>query len=379
MGYDPLGYFQAGQKVGASKNAGFTKGTETVMDAFKAQSERRGKFDDALALEKAKNNLPLNKKDQAQADYYNAQSNFLKNAGSSGQEADLQSIATQAGMSPEDYIQNPTVTRFRGKMQVENAPKLKDPLDAKSTNQIGLMRSTRQNLTNNLGLMKNKGVESRMSPFSFGATRMPGSNMLLRSESMMGDKSANDFLTFKAETDKVFQQFRKETTGAQAALQELGWLEPDYPMPTDPPDVYRNKAMEALKRFEQGENMLLDLYSQRGYRVGDLRKGMNPLQQASGNPKISWEHGSGGYTRSYPAKRVRENISEGDWIVLPTEPEKKVDIGSLEYKIVVDNSEANKLMAETIDLSEKLQNSLNRLKKALDAAGFVEINIEGIL
>jgi len=60
MAYNPLDFFQAGQTVGKSKNAGFTAGTNTVMDAFKAQGERRGKLNDAIALEEAKGKVKGN-------------------------------------------------------------------------------------------------------------------------------------------------------------------------------------------------------------------------------------------------------------------------------------------------------------------------------
>jgi len=38
-----------------------------------------------------------------------------------------------------------------------------------------------------------------------------------------------------------------------------------------------------MKRLQEGENLLLDLYSQRGYRVSELRGGMNPLQKGIEN------------------------------------------------------------------------------------------------
>lgn len=316
MAYDPLGFFQAGQKIGASKYSGLTQGTNVVMDAFKNQAERRGKLDDAKALKKYESDL-ISPKEQSQIDLNDATTKYLKGGASSNGTGTLSDLAKQSGYGEEDYIQNPTVTRYKGKMSVENAPKLKDPLDPKSTTELGAFRRTRQNLGSNLGLMNKPGVQNRMSPFSYGATRMPGANMLLKGESMMGDKTANDFLTFKAETDKVFQQFRKETTGAQAALKELGWLEPDYPMPTDPPDVYTNKSHEAMKRLEEGENLLLDLYSQRGFRVGDLRKGMNPLQQAAGNPRADTAQDSsqpgqesGGFETKVSSKGYKYSISQ---------------------------------------------------------------------
>lgn len=282
MPYDPMEGFQVGQAIGKGKKSSLSRTSDYMSDLFKERDKEEGGMDKLLKGELFKSMI-TSPKEQAMTDYYNASTKAL---GGQPNPQDVSSIADQAGYSEEDYILNPTVTRYKGQMRVENAPQLKPPLDPKATSELGAFRRTRQNLNNNLGLI-NKGVEQRMSPFSYSASRLPGSTMVLRAQGMMGDKTANDFATFKAETDKVFQQFRKETTGAQAALKELGWLEPDYPMPSDPPDLYRQKAKEAMKRLEEGENLLLDLYSQRGFRVGEIRKGMNPIQQAaSGQSKI---------------------------------------------------------------------------------------------
>ena len=279
MAYDPMGGFQIGQSVGKSKRSAYGTVTDALPGMAKDKAARNDKLNDALLTELFKASIE-SPKDKAMSDYYRASTDYMKGGAGGTAPTDVSSIAQQSGMSEEDYILKPTITRFKGKASVVNTPTLKDPLDAKSTNELGQFRTTRQNLQKNLELI-NPGVEKRMNPLSYSASRLPGSTMALRLQGAMGDKSANDFATFKAETDKVFQQFRKATTGAQAALKELGWLEPDYPMPSDPPDLYRQKANEAIKRLEDGENLLLDLYSQRGFRVGEMRNGMNTLQQAA--------------------------------------------------------------------------------------------------
>lgn len=291
MAFNPMDMFQAGKEIGKSRKSPFNYGAEGVLDQFKTNQETSNKLAGTLgmqmALKQYENQLPMNEKEKAQTDMYRSAADLNRGVlkGSSAGGNNLSDLAQQSGFAEEDYIQNPTVTRYKGQMKVENAPQLKPPLDVKSTSEIGAFRRTRQNLNNNMNLMTDS-VKKRMNPLSYGASRMPGSNALLKGQSMLGDKSATDFITFKAETDKVFQQFRKETTGAQAALKELSWLEPDYPMPNDPPDVYISKANEAMKRLEEGENLLLNLYSQRGFRVGDLRKGtQNPLLQAAGQPR----------------------------------------------------------------------------------------------
>ena len=285
MAYDPMSGFQIGQSIGKSKRSALGNVTDALPGLAKSKSDRSDKLNDALLTELFKASIE-SPKDKAMSDYYRESTNYLKGGAGGNSPSNVQSISEEAGMSPDDYIMKPTVTRFKGKTSVVNTPALKDPLDAKSTDELGAFRTTRQNLKNNLDMMNQEGIKNRMGPLlagKYSASRMPGSNAFLGIQTMGGDKGAANFATFKAETDKVFQQFRKATTGAQAALKELGWLEPDYPSPTDPPELYTQKANEAIKRLDEGENMLLDLYSQRGYRVGGLRSGMNPIQQAASN------------------------------------------------------------------------------------------------
>lgn len=102
MPYDPLGFFKAGQEIGKSKYSGFTKATDTVMDAFKTRGERQGKLADAIALERAKNSLPMNEKDQAQTDLYKSQSAWMK--GISGMPEEEGLVLDSVGKSGPRYI-----------------------------------------------------------------------------------------------------------------------------------------------------------------------------------------------------------------------------------------------------------------------------------
>ena len=271
--FDPFGSFETGYNVGSKGR----KPLEGVMDAFDEEQKNKSKFKRDVALERVKNEPTA--KDRAMTRYYDAQTDYMGGGGNAvgNDPTDLESTAQSLGVSAEDLQLEPTVTRFKGRASVTNTPKLKQPMDAKTTDEVTAFRSTRQNLINNMRLMT-PNVKKYMNPLDpLGrAGRNPIGNFALKTQSAFGEQSANDFLTFKAETDKVFQQFRKVTTGAQAALKELGWLEPDYPMPNDPPELYMQKANEAIKRIEEGEELLLNTYSQRGFRVGGLRGGMTP-------------------------------------------------------------------------------------------------------
>lgn len=273
---NPFEAFESAYNV-ASKGR---KPLEGVLDAFDEEQSARRKFQYDAALEGIKRAPTA--KDKAMTRYYDTRSDYMEGDNSQGygetDPSDLESIAQSLGVSAEDLQLEPTITRYMGRTSVTNTPRLKPMLDAKTTDEVSAFRSTRQNLINNMRLMTPE-VKKFMNPLDPRSGRSWAGNLVLKAQSFSGDQSANDFLTFKAETDKVFQQFRKVTTGAQAALKELGWLEPDYPMPNDPPDLYMQKANEAIKRIEEGEQMLLDTYSQRGFRVGNMRGGMtaNPF------------------------------------------------------------------------------------------------------
>jgi hypothetical protein len=91
----------------------------------------------------------------------------------------------------------------------------------------------------------------------------------------MNPKDAN-WGTFKAETDKTFQVWKKYITGAQAALGELGWLAPDFPETTDNPTLYKKKATVAIQRMNELKALMKDTWSP-NYRMSGL--------EASGSKK----------------------------------------------------------------------------------------------
>ena len=271
--FDIMSGFNVGSNLAKTRKNAFKVGADTVMDNFKTQRE----YEQKLGLERAKSAIQ-SPEDIAKTRYYNAQSDYLQNPSNQGY-----SSTDDLGIPDEDLYQKPTVTRYRGKMMVQNAPTLKDPLGGKETGQIEKIRKLHQGLSNNLKLLT-PATKKGMNPFNPAAHRGPIGNTLVSIGSMTGlDPNASNFATFKAETDKVFQGFRSDVTGAQAALKELGWLEPDFPQASDTPDIYISKAQEALKRLKEGEKLLLDTYSQRGFRTSALRGGgLNPLSNGGG-------------------------------------------------------------------------------------------------
>lgn len=188
-------------------------------------------------------------------------------------------VIEQSGLPEEDFQQEPAQVTFMGVPQTIMVPKLKPAPEAKDVRDIVSFRSTVKNIQNNLGLMTPE-VKSYMDPMNPLASRNSIADFLLKVQSN-DSEAATQFKVFKAETDKLFQQFRKETTGAQAALKELGWLTPDFPEANDPPALYLAKSKEAMKRINEGEQLLIDALSQAGKRVSEI-KSQSGMTQSSG-------------------------------------------------------------------------------------------------
>lgn len=218
-----------------------------------------------------------------ETDLLKNQSEMYKKFASGNQITDdfgnVTSSAIPKDADPNDYIQEPTTRSFKGVPVTINVPKLKPPVQSKDFEDFKSLQTVGLELKQNIEqLTKNKEEFSKlMGPLKLEAQRPGGflgdiGNLMLK---MSKDPNKAEFAVFKAETDKAFQKFRKETTGAQAALKELGWIAPDLPEATDSPELYARKADVALRKMDEAQNMLLDMYSQRGFRTGELRKGLN--------------------------------------------------------------------------------------------------------
>lgn len=172
--------------------------------------------------------------------------------------------------APEDYINKQVVRNIRGIPQIMTVPELKPVLPPTMEKSYRGILNTELAIKQNLKMLEDdKSLEKYMSPFEIKAWKGGNpigalGNILIK----MNPKDAN-WSTFKAETDKAFQTFRKETTGAQAALAELGWLAPDYPEADDNPMQYKRKAAVALQRMAEAKELLKNTWGA-NYRVSNL-------------------------------------------------------------------------------------------------------------
>lgn len=187
----------------------------------------------------------------------------------------LNAYAQQTGQDPEDFMFEPKTYSYRGRAITSTVPVLKPAVPPAEINDLQSIREIFKKLDDNISLVGDPDVRKYMSPADIRARRGTIPDTILNLQSLLNIEKlpAEKFSSFKAETDKLFQDFRKKTTGAQAALKELGWLEPDYPRSSDTPEIYLRKAYYASLRWAEAEQLLYDLYSQRGYRVGELKGG----------------------------------------------------------------------------------------------------------
>jgi flavin-binding protein dodecin len=231
----------------------------------------------ANALTQQRLNPQLNALQQSQMNFNNTRTsvlNNMQNDKSNDPDFVKQQAAKASGYDPNDFVVKPMVRNVAGIPQTIYTPELKKELPGPATKEFSSMAKTAKALNDNLKMLsKNKdSFEKEMNYFNPKAKR--GGTFWGNVGSMMMklDPNSKEFATFRAETDKAFQTYRKETTGAQAALAELGWLAPDFPEADDNPELYKHKAIEAIKRINEGQYMYLDQLSNSGFRTSSLEK-----------------------------------------------------------------------------------------------------------
>lgn len=286
MGFNAKDFFEMGNTLGSNTKTAAEYAAEDVSSMFKERRKSDYEINKLKEVEKYKNSL-MNPKEQAMTDYYKAQTDALKGGGNTNgyQPGDIEGIASSLNVSPEDIQLQPTVTRFKGQARVTNTPGLKPALPSKETEFLKNLETSKNELSQNLGLMTDE-TKKRMGPITggkFGAQRGSLGNLIVGTEAMLGQPGAKEFSAFKAQVDQAFQSYRGRTTGAQASFKELGWLEPDYPQASDPPDVFMTKTKESIKRIEQNHEIARQAYSNAGYRTGNMKLGGNPLMQGIQN------------------------------------------------------------------------------------------------
>ena len=244
---------------------------KSTLDALYKQSQMQ-KNDQYIATQ--------TKKEELMAQMLNGEGNFTQDP-----KKVLADAASKSGYGEEDFMIKPMNKIVAGVPHTAYVPELKKELPSTMEKEFRGFTKTELGLEQNLRMLKeHPEIEKEMNVMNPKAHR--GGSLMgnIGSLLMKIDPNSKDFATFRAETDKVFQQFRKETTGAQAALAELGWLAPDYPETTDNPELYKTKAAEAIRRIQEAKSLLLDTWGT-NYRTSQLRKVETPKQKVDAGMK----------------------------------------------------------------------------------------------
>lgn len=179
------------------------------------------------------------------------------------------------GEDPEDYIPKPMVRKVNNEATEIYLAEKKQKVPAKQLDDLRLLGINASDLSRNLEMKKIKGIDTGPSIIN-----RPG----VIADIIGNLQGKKDLLSFKAEVDKAFQKYRKETTGVQAGYKELNWLAPDFPKVTDEDAVFIQKSEDAINTVKINQEMFLDYLKDNGYAVGKLRKSILG-EKSSGDPE----------------------------------------------------------------------------------------------
>jgi len=180
-----------------------------------------------------------------------------------------------------------------------------------------------------------------------------------------------------SETDD-FGNVRIKDNG-KLKLNEYGEYSVEYPrgLPDVPFDAYTTK-------LHQGESVTTESKLPTTFKFYYLHDTeliyTYTNHNESDRAEISWKDRSDDSLQktSYYVGAVRKHIAEGAWIVLPEE--KKSYISSISYQINVDASEAQKQLAETIALAERLGEAKKALGKSMNFGDVgIKLNINNTM
>lgn len=177
------------------------------------------------------------------------------------------------GESPDDYLPQPKIRKVGSETKEIYIAEKKQKVPVKQLDDLRLLGINASDLARNLEVKKTKGIDTGPS--------------LLNRPGTIADILGNitnkkDLLSFKAEVDKAFQKYRKETTGVQAGYKELNWLAPDFPKVTDEDDVFIQKSEDAINTVKKNQEMFLDYLQDNGYAVEKLRKNILGVEKKIG-------------------------------------------------------------------------------------------------
>jgi hypothetical protein len=164
----------------------------------------------------------------------------------------------------EDFQVKTTTQNIRGiAVQVPTLER-KKTLPASEIKDYNLLSNSHRMMKKNMEFLQEKGLE--IGP---GLSTRPGAVA-----DILGQTKDSDFNTWKASVGRSFDIYRKWITGAQASYKEINWIAPNYPKATDSKEIFTQKSIDVMKDIEANSTNLLNNFSEGGYAVSKMRKGL---------------------------------------------------------------------------------------------------------
>lgn len=194
----------------------------------------------------------------AQANALNAQAEYFRNSGNA-QDGGINGINYPY---PEDITLTPKNSTYKGMVRTTLVPELKDKVGQSQLKDLAEVDSTVSDLQKNMDTLKKYGFQSGPG---YATSTLPGADIYSQFT------KSKEFNTWKSDTGRAFQKYRKWATGVAAGYPELQMIAPNFPKVTDKPDVYTSKSISAVDDMNRNKQMFLDYLSKAGYRTGELR------------------------------------------------------------------------------------------------------------
>lgn len=150
-------------------------------------------------------------------------------------------------------------------------PELKKQVSQKETTDLGDIDSTVSDLQKNIDNLKKFNINSGPG---YSTSGLPGADIYSQFT------KSPEFNTWKADTGRAFQKYRKWATGVAAGYPELRLLAPNFPKANDRPDVYISKSKSAMDDMNRNKTIMLDYLNKSGYRTGAFRNSSNQSNEA---------------------------------------------------------------------------------------------------
>jgi hypothetical protein len=163
---------------------------------------------------------------------------------------------------PEDIQMTPKTTVYKGIPKTTLVPELKKEVSQNELTTLGGISSTVSDLQKNIDTLNKYNITPGPGLSTSG---LPGADLYSQFT------KSKEFNTWKADTGRTFQKYRKWATGVAAGYPELQLLAPTFPKASDTKENFISKSVSAMDDMNRNKEIVLDYLNKAGYRTGELR------------------------------------------------------------------------------------------------------------